>query len=98
MLVLISIAVAGVSAQPPAIITDVRAAIKANDLALANKTLATYRAANGVTADFLEALSWMGRGTLALKDLDAAEKYARETYQLSLAMLKTRPLDQEARL
>jgi len=89
---------AGLNAQAPAIIKEVRTAIAANDFALATKTLATYRAANGVTPEMLEALSWMGRGALAAKDLDAAEKYARETYQLSMAQLKSRPLDQEPRL
>ncbi len=91
-------ALAGLSAQAPPIVREVRAAIAANDFALAGKTLAEYRAAKGVTPEMLEALSWMARGALAAKDLDGAEKYARETYQLSTAQLKTRPLDQEPRL
>jgi thiol-disulfide isomerase/thioredoxin len=91
-------ALAGLTAQSSAVIKEVRAAIAANDFALAEKTLATYRAANGTTPEMLEALSWLGRGALAAKKLDAAEKYARETYQLSTAQLKTRPLDQEPRL
>jgi thiol-disulfide isomerase/thioredoxin len=96
---LLAVAVlSGVAAQAPAVITDVRAAIKAGDFDAAEKTLAAYRKANGITPDFLEALSWMGRGALAAKDLEAAEKYARETHQLSTAALKTRPLDQEPRL
>ena len=94
----IAIALTTVAAQAPAIISNVRAALKANDFATAEKTLSTYRAANGITPEFLEALSWMGRGALAAKNLDAAEKYARETHQLSTAMLKTRKLDQEPRL
>ncbi|MDQ3439245.1 MAG: TlpA family protein disulfide reductase [Planctomycetota bacterium] len=88
----------GLAAQPSPLVTDVRAAIKANDLPQAAKAIATYRAGKGVTAEMLEALSWMGRGALAAKDLEGAEKYARETHQLSIAMLKTRPLDQDARL
>lgn len=91
-------ALAGLSAQAPAVIKEVRAAIAANDFALATRTLEAYRATSGVTPEMLEALSWMGRGALAAKDLDSAEKYARETYQLSMAQLKTRPLDQESRL
>ncbi|MFN2444909.1 MAG: redoxin family protein [Vicinamibacterales bacterium] len=89
---------AGLTAQAPEIIKNVRGAIAANDFALAAKTLETYRANNGVTPEMLEALSWMGRGALAAKDLDGAEKYARETYQLATAELKRRKLDQEARL
>jgi thiol-disulfide isomerase/thioredoxin len=85
-------------AQTSAIVTQVRAAIKANDLPLAIKTITDYRTANGVTAETLEAMSWIARGALAAKDLDMAERFARDTYTLSAAMLKTRPLDQEARL
>ena len=88
----------GIVAQVPAVIADVRKAIAANDFALGDKLLASYRAANGVTPDMLEALSWMGRGSLAAKQLDNAEKYARETYQLATAELKRRKLDQEPRL
>jgi thiol-disulfide isomerase/thioredoxin len=94
----IAIALTTAAAQTPAIISDVRAALKANDFATAEKTLSTYRAAHGITPDFLEALSWMGRGALAAKNLDAAETYARETHQLSTSMLKTRALDHEPRL
>jgi thiol-disulfide isomerase/thioredoxin len=91
-------ALAGLTAQPSAIVKEVRAAIAAKDFALADKTLAAYRASNGITPEMLEALSWLGRGALAAKDLDRAEKYARETYQLATAQLKTRKLDQESRL
>lgn len=97
-LVLSVAAGAGLAGQRPAIIADVRAAITVNDFARGDKLLADYRKANGITPDMLEALSWMGRGALAANQLDNAEKYARETYQLSLAELKRRPLDQEPRL
>jgi thiol-disulfide isomerase/thioredoxin len=46
----------------------------------------------------LEALSWMARGELAVKNYDQAEKYADETYRLSAAELKKRPLDQDKNL
>lgn len=92
------VGLAGLEAQAPAIIADVRKAIAANDFAAGDKLLSAYRAANGVTPDWLEALSWMGRGSLAAKKFDNAEKYARETYELSLAELKRRKLDQEPRL
>jgi thiol-disulfide isomerase/thioredoxin len=91
-------ALAGLNAQASALVKEVRAAIAANDFALAEKTLATYRASSGITPEMLEALSWLGRGALAAKNLDGAEKYARETYQLSTTQLKTRKLDQEPRL
>ena len=89
---------AGAARQASPLVTDVRAAIKAANFAAGDQAIATYRTANGVTAEMLEALSWMGRGALAAKDLAAADKYARETYELSTALLKKRPLDQDARL
>jgi thiol-disulfide isomerase/thioredoxin len=43
-------------------------------------------------------LSWLGRGALAKKRLDEANRFAMETYGLSLEALKTRKLDDEPRL
>ena len=92
------LAISAVAAQAPAIVRDVRAAIAANNFDHAIDVLAKYRAASGVTPELLEAQSWVARGHLAAKNLDAAEKYARETYALVAAALKTRRLDQEPRV
>lgn len=92
------VAVAAVAAQPAPIVTEVRAAIKAGDFTAARSAIATYRSSRGVSAELLEAFSWIGRGHLAAGRLDEAETAARETYDLSTAMLKTRPLDQDGRL
>jgi thiol-disulfide isomerase/thioredoxin len=91
-------AAAPLAAQPPTLITSVRAAIARQDFAAAEGMVAAHRSANGVTAEMLEALSWLGRGTLAAKQFSAAEGYARQTYKLAAAELKRRPLDQEAHL
>jgi thiol-disulfide isomerase/thioredoxin len=97
-LVLLIVAVGIVAAQTTALVKEVRSAIAAKDLTSASKAVATFRAANGVTPEMLEGLSWLGRGALGANDLDAAERYARETYQLSIGLLKSRPLDREPRL
>lgn len=89
---------ASVATQPSPLVTEVRAAIKANDLPKAAAVVAAFQKAQGVTPEMLEALSWVGRGALAAGDLDQAERVARETYDLSTALLKTRRLDQEPRL
>ena len=89
---------AGVATQSSTLITDVRAAIKANDLPKAAAIVAAFRKAQGVTPEMLEALSWVGRGALAARDLDRAENVARETYDLSTGLLASRPLDQDSRL
>ena len=87
-----------VAAQPSPLITEVRAAIKASDLPKAAAIVAAFQKTQGVTPEMLEALSWVGRGALAAGELDRAERVARETYELSTALLKSRRLDQEPRL
>jgi len=91
-------AVAPAVVAPPNVIAEVRAAIAANDFAGGERMLAAYRATRGTTPEALEALSWLGRGALAAKRLDQAEKYAQDTYDLSIAALKTRKMDDEPRL
>lgn len=106
MLVLAAGSAAGVQGQvaapaavaPVSVIAEVRAAIAANDFASGEQILAAYRKTKGTTPEALEALSWLGRGALAAKRLDQAEKYAQDTYDLSLAALKTRKMDDEPRL
>ena len=83
---------------PAAIVKDVRTAIANNDLSSGARLIQQYRAASGVTPEMLEALSWMARGELAARKFDQAEKYADETYRLSIAELKKRPLDREKSL
>jgi thiol-disulfide isomerase/thioredoxin len=80
------------------IIREVRSLIATDDFAAAEKTLREFIARHGATPDALEALSWLGRGALAKKRLDEANRFAMETYGLSLEALKTRKLDDEPRL
>ena len=84
-----------VAAAGAGVIQDVRQAIARNDFGLGEAHIASYRTQNGVTAEMLEALSWLGRGALAAKQYDKADAYAEQTRKLSLEMLKTRPLDQD---
>src|ERR1041385_4909343 len=91
---IISLAAAGSAS----VISDVRGSIARNDFAGASEAIRSYRAARGVTPEMLEALSWMARGARAQKNYAEAGKYAEETYQLSVAELKKRPLDQEKNL
>jgi thiol-disulfide isomerase/thioredoxin len=60
--------------------------------------LQKYRTEHGVTPEMLEALSWLGRGSLAAKQLDKAQAYAVETQRLAVEQLKNRPLDAETHL
>jgi thiol-disulfide isomerase/thioredoxin len=80
--------VASVALAAVDIVADVRAASDARNFALAEREIQSYRATAGVTPDMLEALSWLARGTLDSKQYDRADKYAVETRQLSMELLK----------
>src|SRR6266852_1898775 len=80
------------------IVADVRALIDHNNFTLADAMLQKYRTEHGVTPEMVEALSWLGRGSLAAKQLDKAQAYAVETQRLAVEQLKNRPLDAESHL
>lgn len=77
---------------------DVRDQLARNEFAAANAELQLYRAQQGVTPDYLEALSWMARASLMAQQLDRAETYAKQTQTLSRPLLLKRPLDAEPHL
>lgn len=80
------------------VVAEVRAAIAKNDFAGGERLLAAYRKDKGTTPEALEAFSWLGRGALAAKMLDKADAYAEQTYDLCVAALKSRKMDDEPRL
>src|SRR5689334_16370998 len=80
------------------VINDVRTAIARGDFAQGDAIIQQYRTTRGVTPEMLEALSWLGRGALASRQLDKAEAYARETQRLSLEELKKHALDSDRNL
>jgi thiol-disulfide isomerase/thioredoxin len=84
--------------QSRPIIAEVREAIAQKDFTRGEKLVDVYRSSHGVTPEMLEALSWLGRGSLAAKQWDRAEGYARQTYDLSVAALARRSVDQERHL
>jgi len=80
------------------IIDEVRITLESRAFQQADTELATYRAQRGVTPEYLEAHSWMGRMYLKNNDLDRANTYAHQTEQLAIQQLKTRSLDAEPHL
>jgi thiol-disulfide isomerase/thioredoxin len=91
LLVLSSVSLAGIT-------DDVRDALARNSVSSAEAELQRYRGRQGVTPDYLEALSWMARARLASHELDDADSYARQTESLSRQLLANRPLDAEPHL
>src|SRR6267154_1506876 len=80
------------------IVEDVRTALAQGNFSAADSELNSYRTRNGVTPEYLEAYSWMGRSALEAKQYDQATAYAKQTKNLALEQLKQRPLDAEPRL
>jgi thiol-disulfide isomerase/thioredoxin len=77
---------------------EVRNQLARNDFSAADTNLQSYRKRQGVTADYVEALSWMARASLATNRLDRAEALARQTERLSRQLLLKRSLDAEPQL
>ena len=80
------------------IVDDVRIASAQNNFSAAEAELNSYRSQQGVTAEYLEAYSWLARGALEQGNLDQAASYARQTKTLAVEQLKKRPLDAEPHL
>jgi thiol-disulfide isomerase/thioredoxin len=85
----------GAAAQQVTIVPYVQAAATAGDFPAALKALNQYRAAAGVTPEYIQALSWIGRGQLARHNTAVAEENAAEVRKLCLAQLAHRKLDSE---
>jgi thiol-disulfide isomerase/thioredoxin len=81
-----------------ALVTDVETAMSRGNFPLAEAMLKSYRTQRGVTPEYLEALSWLARGDLITRQFDKADVTAKETEQLAMQSLATRPLDAEPHL
>jgi thiol-disulfide isomerase/thioredoxin len=81
------------AAPAPDLIKQVRQAIADKDFARGERLIAEARTAHGATAQVLAAQSWLGRGALAEKRLDAAERYAEATYREAAALAAKGPMD-----
>jgi thiol-disulfide isomerase/thioredoxin len=77
---------------------DVLQALSQNNASAAESVLESYRARQGVTPDYVEAISWMARASLQSRQLERAETYAKQTESLSRQLLAKRSLDAEPHL
>lgn len=94
---LLLICAAVVGAQTPTLVAEVRKAIAEKNDARVEQLLSDFRKQNGVTSQWLAALSWRARGALAAGQLDAADRYADETFRLAQPLLRN-GVDQDANL
>ncbi len=90
-LLLSSAAFAGIS-------DDVRGSLARGNVSAAEAALTSYRASQGVTPDYVEAVSWIARASLQSHQLDQAETYAKQAESLSHQLLAKRALDAEPHL
>ena len=80
------------------IVDDVRIALMQNNFSAAESALSSYRGQQGVTAEYLEAYSWLGRAAFDARQYDQAVAYAKQTRTQVLEILKKRALDADAHL
>jgi thiol-disulfide isomerase/thioredoxin len=80
------------------IVDEVRIALMQNNFSGAESALNSYRNQQGVTAEYLEAYSWMARAALDQRQYDQATAYAKQTQTQALELLKQRSLDAEPHL
>jgi thiol-disulfide isomerase/thioredoxin len=86
------------SAATGDLVKSVRALAAKSDFALAEREVAQHRSREGATVEVAEAVSWLGRGALAVKDYARAGRYAEEARRLALDLLRQRKLDDEKHL
>lgn len=92
------VAVVVSSAAWAGIVEDVRIALAQSNFTAAESELDSYRNGRGVTSEYLEAYSWLGRIAADEKQYGQANAYAKQTQALVLDQLKQRPLDADAHL
>ena len=85
-------------APPKGVIAETRAAMAEKDFPRAERIVLSALAGEGTTPEAIEALSWLGRGALADKNYDQAQKYAVRAYAMVGEQLMTRKLDDEVHL
>jgi thiol-disulfide isomerase/thioredoxin len=85
-------------AQKPVLVPQVHAAVDTGDFVTAGKLLDAYRESLGVTPEYIEALSWIGRAELKLSHAEAASENAAEVRKLCEEQLTRRKLDAEGHL
>jgi thiol-disulfide isomerase/thioredoxin len=80
------------------LIDDVRRQLAQSSFSAAESELRSYKGQQGVTPEYLEALSWMARGAAVDKRWGQATAYASDTRRLSEQLLAKRKLDSEPHL
>ena len=86
------------ASRPPTLLSEVRAAIAAHDLARAESLVDARRRERGNTPEVIEAVSWLARGAQAEGQADRAEQIASEALRLATTALGPRGVDDDKQL
>jgi thiol-disulfide isomerase/thioredoxin len=79
-------------------VASVRKSLQNHSSTEAQAKLQQYKQLRGITPEYLEAFSWLGRNSLTQGDYHSALQFADQTYDLCQQQLKQRPLDAEPQL
>jgi thiol-disulfide isomerase/thioredoxin len=77
------------------IVEDIRFSLAQNNFSSAESELNAYKAKLGVTPEYLEALSWMGRAALGMQQYAQADTYAKQTLASAAPLLQGHSLDSD---
>lgn len=80
------------------VVEDVRIALDHGNFAAAESIAQAYKVGHGITPEYTEAISWLGRSALSARQLPTAVKYARQVQSLVVQQLKNRSLDADPHL
>jgi thiol-disulfide isomerase/thioredoxin len=94
----LAVAVFTAVAKAQNFVGSVRVSLDRNNVPEAQAKLEQYKQARGITPEYLEAYSWLGRDALTRGNYQTALKFADETYALCLGQLKARKLDADDEL
>src|SRR5207245_8341796 len=86
------------SAAWAGIVEDVRLSLSQKNFNSAESELNAYKAKLGVTPEYVEALSWMGRAALETEQYSQADSYAKQTLDSAAALLKGHSVDSDPHL
>ena len=80
------------------IVDDVRLSLAQGNFPSAESALNAYKSKSGITPEYLEGLSWMGRAALSMQQYSQAATYARQTQTLAAPLLKKQSVDSDEHL
>jgi thiol-disulfide isomerase/thioredoxin len=80
----------------PSLVNAVRRQVGQQDLAGAERTVREWQKTHAASAEIAAALSWLARGSLQARNLDRADSFAGEAYEMASRFLAKVKLDDDS--